>query len=146
MSDQTNLELARTIYDRFSRNDFAGALELTTEDWEGVLNHAGMTFQGKEGFNQFMQGFKGAFPDLIIQVQNQVSHGNQIVSELTARGTHTGPLMTPAGIVPPTGKIVDFTVCEVLELREGKVAKLRNYQDGASIMRQLGLMPSPNGL
>lgn len=146
MSNLSNLELAREIYARFSRNDFDGVLELTCDDWEGVLNHAGMTFQGKEGFSQFMQGFKGAFPDLIIQVQNQVTHGNQIVTELTARGTHTGPLMTPAGTIPPTGKTVDFTVCEVWEVRDGKIAKLRNYQDSGAIMRQLGLLPEPAGL
>lgn len=146
MSKQANLELARTVYDRFSRNDFDGVLELTTDDWEGVLNHAGMTFHGKEGFSQFMQGFKGAFPDITIQVQNQVATDTQVVSELTARGTHTGPLLTPAGAIPPTGCTVDFTVCEVWEVRDGKVAKLRNYQDGASIMRQIGLLPDPTGL
>lgn len=146
MSKQANIELARIIYDRFSRNDFEGVLELATDDWEGVLHHAGMTFQGKEGFMQFMQGFKGAFPDIAIEVQNQVATDTQIVSEITARGTHTGPLLTPAGAIPATGRVVDFIVCEVWEVRDGKVAKLRNYQDGAAIMRQIGLLPTPEGL
>lgn len=146
MSVQTNLDLVRTIYDRFSRDDFAGVLELATDDWEGVLVHAGMTFHGKEGFSQFMGGFKGAFPDITIQVQNQVATDEQVVSEITARGTHTGPLFTPVGAIPPTGRTVDFTVCEVIEVRDGKVAKLRNYQDGASIMMQIGVLPAPAGI
>jgi predicted ester cyclase len=87
-----------------------------------------------------MQGFKGAFPDLQINITHQVATENEVVSEFTARGTQTGPMMTPAGEIPPTGRIVDFTVCEVWSVKNGKVASLRNYQDSASIMRQLGLV------
>jgi ketosteroid isomerase-like protein len=50
-------------------------------------------------------------------------------------------MLTPAGEVPPTGRTVDFTVCEVWQIRDGKVTSLHNYQDAASLMRQLGLLP-----
>jgi predicted ester cyclase len=86
-----------------------------------------------------MQGFKGAFPDLRIAVTNQVATEDSVVSEFTARGTHTGPLQTPAGAIPPTGRIVDFVVCEIWKMRNGQLASLHNYQDAAAIMRQIGL-------
>jgi len=139
MSAQDNKALAQRIYQLFSSNRFDEVLSLTTEDVEVVMIPFGQTHHSRAGFSDFMKGFKDAFPDLQINVTNQVASEDQVVSEFTARGTHTGILMTPAGAVPPTGRTVDFTVCEVWRLRDGKLAVLRNYQDAASLLRQLGL-------
>ena len=35
---------------------------------------------------------------------------------------------------------MDFIVCEVLQIKHGQIASLHNYQDAASLMRQLGLL------
>jgi steroid delta-isomerase-like uncharacterized protein len=140
MSAHDNAALARRIYQLFSDDKLDDALELVTQDVEAVLVPFGQTFHGREGFTGFMQGFKGAFPDIRISVTNQVATDDQVVSEFTARGTHTGPLQTPAGAIPPTGRTVDFVVCEVMRVKQGRIASLHNYQDAASIMRQLGLI------
>lgn len=140
MSALDNIALSKKIYQLFSNNQFDNVLALATEDIEIVLTPFGQTFHGHEGFSNFMQGFKGAFPDLQINITHQVATENEVVSEFTARGTQTGPMITPAGEIPPTGRTVDFTVCEVWSVKNGKVASLRNYQDAASIMRQLGLV------
>lgn len=144
MSAKENAALAQKIYQLFSDNRFDEVMPLATEDMEVVLVPFGQTFRGPEGFRNFMMGFKSAFPDITInQVVSQIATDDAVVSEFTARGTHTGPLMTPAGEVPPTGRTVDFTVCEVWQIRDGKVASLHNYQDAAGLMRQLGLLPEP---
>jgi steroid delta-isomerase-like uncharacterized protein len=143
MSAQTNSELASTLYDRFNRNDFSGMLDLATDDWQGVAHHVGMTFKGKDGFLQFLQGFKGAFPDCTVTIASQVLAGDQIVNEIRWVGTHTGPLPTPSGPIPPTGKTVHSVACEVWRIKDGKLAEVRNYQDGAGILAQLGLLPQP---
>jgi steroid delta-isomerase-like uncharacterized protein len=127
------------VYGRFGRNDFQGALELVTDDIEVTIIPFGQTFEGKDGFLQFMHGFKDAFPDMEIQIDNQVIGEGQMANEISTTVTHTGPLQTPTGVIPPTGKMVSFTVCEVWGVREGKVSFIRNYQDAASLMRQLGL-------
>lgn len=141
MSAQDNATLARKLYDAFSRKDYDYCLSLVSEDMEAVLIPFGQTFHGREGFRDFMQGFTEAFPDIKIQVTNQVANEDQVVNEFTARGTHTGTLMTPAGAIPPTGRTVDFIVCEVYRVKNGKFVSLHNYQDAASLMRQLGLIP-----
>jgi steroid delta-isomerase-like uncharacterized protein len=140
MSAQDNAVLARRIYQMFSEDKLDHVLELVSEDAETVLIPFGQTFHGREGFMQFMMGFKGAFPDIRITITNQVATEESVVTEFTARGTHTGPLMTPAGEIPPTGRTVDFIVCEVWQIKNGQLASLRNYQDAASLMRQLGLL------
>ena len=132
LASNLNLHLAEGASIRFGTNpaDYLPA----------VLVPFGQTFHGRDGFTGFMQGFKGAFPDIRISVTNQVATDDQVVSEFTARGTHTGSLQTPAGAIPPTGRTVDFIVCEVMRIKHGRIASLHNYQDAASIMRQLGLM------
>lgn len=140
MSAQDNAVLVRRVYQLFSDDKFDDILPLITEDIEATLIPFGQTFHGREGFVDFMMGFKNAFPDLKIAVSNQVATDDQVVSEFSARGSHTGPLQTPMGEVPPTGRTVDLLVCEVWGIRDGKLASLHNYQDAASLMRQLGLL------
>lgn len=139
MSTADNAALARRLYELFSNGKIEDAIEYATEDVELILYPFGQTFHGKDGFLEFMGGFTTAFPDIAITVTNQVAQGDEVATEFTARGTHDGVLRTPAGDVPPTGRTVDFTVCEVWTVRDGKLASLRNYQDAGSLMRQLGL-------
>ncbi len=138
---QDNATLARRIYELFSNDDFEGALALAAEDVEVVFVPAGQTFRGHEGFMQFMQNFKTAFPDIKLTITNQVATEDSVVSEFIASGTHTGPLMSPAGEIPPTGKRAEWPVCEVWRTRDGKLTSIHNYQDMATMLRQLGLIP-----
>jgi hypothetical protein len=52
-------------------------------------------------------------------------------------------LQTPAGVIPPTGKTIALKFAEVFEIRDGKIRVMRAYWDTATLMQQLGLMPSP---
>lgn len=134
--------LARRIYEAFNRGDLNAAADVATVDMEVDLVPFGQTFRGREGFLQFMEGFKTAFPDLQITVTSQVATGDQVVSECTWQGTHTGVLHSPMGDIAPTNKAVEGArFCEVWRVRDGKIARLANYQDAASWLRQLGLVP-----
>lgn len=143
MNKHPYTQLAEALYARFSRNDFAGVLELTSDDWVGTIVPFGQTFHGKEGFLQFMHGFKDAFPEMVISLDNQVIGDGQVTNEISTTAVHAGPLQTPNGVVPATGKTVHFTVCEVWGIQDGKLASLRNYQDALGLMAQLGLLPLP---
>ncbi|MBI4408652.1 MAG: ester cyclase [Gemmatimonadetes bacterium] len=143
MSARHNAELAHAIYDAFNRNDLDAALQLATDDVEISFIPFGQTFRGREGFRAFMQGFRSAFPDIRIQVTNQVATDQGVVNEFTWTGTHTGPLAAPAGEVPPTGRVAGYPVCEVWEVRNGRLAAIRNYQNAATLLQQLGVVPDP---
>jgi steroid delta-isomerase-like uncharacterized protein len=140
MTASDNAALARHIYELFSLGKCDDVLEYATDDVELILYPFGQTFHGKDGFRQFMSGFTTAFPDIAITVTNQVADETQVATEFTATGTHDGMLATPGGDVPPTGRRVEFVVCEVWTMRDGQVSSLRNYQDAAALMRQLGLV------
>ncbi len=90
-----------------------------------------------------MQGFRSAFPDLTLTVTNQVASESSVVNEFVVRGTHKGALVGPAGAIPATGKKIDYPVIEVWDIKNGKLAGIRNYFDTGTMMRQLSVAPAP---
>jgi predicted ester cyclase len=65
------------------------------------------------------------------------------VTEFIGRGTHNGPLVSAAGEVPPTGRSVEFRLCEVYEFRDGKIVSGHTHFDSLGLMAQLGVVVSP---
>lgn len=142
MSAQENMALARRIYDLFNQGQLAEDDLLANDNVVIELVPFGQTFQGHEGWMEFMLGFKRAFPDLTITIEHQFASDDHVVNECSWVGTHTGPLSSPAGDIPPTGKSVKGArFCEVWHIENGKLSHLTNYQDTATWLRQLGLVP-----
>jgi steroid delta-isomerase-like uncharacterized protein len=146
MSTPTNSQLTNKLHELWSQGKYDEVLAMADDNIETVAYSLGMQVQGKAAFRDFFMGFVNAFPDIGVHPKNTFESGNQVCVEFDAYGTHTGPLMTPVGAVPPTGRKVTFNVCEVHEWKNGKLTRLVNYQDAASLMRQLGLLPEPAGL
>lgn len=129
---------AIAIHDAFSNNEFNKVIALCHDDVEVHAYAFGAVFHGKEGFMNFMQSFKVGFPDVRIQHNNFIEDGDKIAVEFTGKGTHTGPLETPAGSIPATGKTVTLSVSEFMVWENGKLKSLHNYQDAGSLLRQIG--------
>lgn len=140
MSLQNNAKLAQEVYNLFSNNQFDAVLSHATDDIEIFFAPANQLLQGKEGFKQFMMNFKNAFPNVKITIKSQVVTEESVVTEFIATGINTGPLLTPNGEIPATGRTAEWPVCEVWQVRNGKLASLSNYQDFGSVLGQLGLM------
>jgi steroid delta-isomerase-like uncharacterized protein len=136
---EENAALARRIYDLWNKRDLESALDLATDDVDITLMAYGLTLTGRDGFRQFMERFATAFPDMKKEVTNQVASEDQVVCEFRLKGTHDGPLRTPTGEIAPTGRTIELSVIEILGIRDGKVAVLRNYSDTATLMGQLGV-------
>lgn len=137
---QDNGKIMQGLYNHFSNNQFDAAISHAADDIECYFAPTGQRFHGHEGFQQFMMGFKTAFPDVKLKVTNQVISDDAVITEFAAVGTHTGPLMTPKGEIPATGRTAEWPVCEVNRFRNGKLVSLHNYQDLGSMPQQLGLM------
>src|SRR3984893_4664867 len=57
-------------------------------------------FTGPEGLKQFVQIYRGAFPDVRLTINDQIAEGDKGVARRTATGTHKGQLMA----IAPTNK------------------------------------------
>src|SRR5262249_23553387 len=127
MTAQTNVERSRLVHEAVNQNRLDDVLALADDAIEVVAYPIGQTFHGKQQFRDFMMVFKTALPDLAIQQTNTIAMENQVAIEFVATGTHTGPLMTPAGAVPASGNRVRLNVIEVHQWREGKLSRVVNY-------------------
>ena len=140
MSTTGNASVIEAFFDAFNERDFDRAAALVTEDFELVDYAFGFTFHGPAGLLQWFQGFVTAGPDARASLIRTIVEGEWVASEHVGRFTQTGPLVTPAGEIPPTGRSVEIQFGEIYQVKGDKIASLHAYYDGATIMRQLGLM------
>ncbi|MEZ4862195.1 MAG: SgcJ/EcaC family oxidoreductase [Caldilineaceae bacterium] len=132
-----NAALSAELHARFSANDLEGALTLVDENVEFVAYASNLDAQGKDKFMEWLQAKKRVFPDLAVEPINVVATGDQVAVEFVATGTHLGPLTTADGEIAPTGAPVTLHVMEVHTWRDGKLVRLVQYQDSASMLKQI---------
>ena len=84
----------------------------------------------------FRQMF-AALPDLRVTIQHQVAEGDTVMTHKNFQGTHLGTFMG----VAPSGKLISFSVIDILRLENGKIVEHWAIQDRLGLMQQLGLLP-----
>jgi steroid delta-isomerase-like uncharacterized protein len=129
-----NVETFRAAHQAFNKRNFEAVVNAMTED---VVYHdraRGVTFEGRSGFRQFMQGWVAAFSNAEVSEPKYSDAGNT-VAEFVARGTNDGPF----GPLPKTGRTINVPFCEILTFNEkGQIASGAVYYDQLSMMIQLG--------
>ena len=139
MAIRENTYIAQNVHPLWTNREFDRILsEMIAEDVEWLNAATGEIFRGHEGFRQYMQGWADAFPDGRAEDTNVYVGEDFAVTEYFGRGTHTGPLRTPAGEIPPTESSVEFRLCDVYQIRDGKIARGRTYFDAATLLNELG--------
>ena len=139
MANEQALATVRAVYDGFNSGDVPLLLSLVTDDFELVDVALGMSWHGLAGWGEWLQNWATSLPDARTHLDSIISQGDVIVTEHTGRGTHTGPLNTPAGTIPPTGKSIELKFAEIYTIRDDKIKTMRAYWDTGTLMRQLGL-------
>lgn len=81
-----------------------------------------------------------AFPDIKHEVRGTVLQADACVLQARATGTHTGPLASPAGDVPPTGKPFVLDYVNVARFADGRITSETYCWDSQSLLTQLGLI------
>jgi predicted ester cyclase len=144
MALQDNAYIAQNIHPLWTKREFDRILrEMIDEDVEWTTVPTGEVFRGHEGFMRFMQGWADAFPDGRAEDSHVYVGEDFAVTEFVGRGTHEGPLRSPGGEISPTGRSVEFELCEVYQIRNGRIHSARTYFDAADLMRQLGALSEP---
>lgn len=146
MTAQENVVLARSLTELYnSRYSDLEWLYKSAAAFAADSTHTnvplGITLPGSEGYKQFVMFFAEAFPDSSVEIANIFATEDQVVLEYTGRGTNTGPLHLPAGDVPATRRWAELRICDVSQIKNGKIVSYRSYYDTMSLLRQLGLVP-----
>lgn len=92
---------------------------------------------GREGATQQVAGFRAAFPDLHVTVEDTIVDGDKVVTHWRIQGTHAGPLMG----IPATGKQATWTSIHINRVTEGQIAEDWHASDLLGALRQLGIDP-----
>ena len=140
MAEQDLIPVARGAVDAFNASDWERYKAAMTSDC--VYDEVGTSriLRGVGEVIRCFQEWKQAMPDVRGTVTNAWAMGNTVVLEITWKGTHTGPLQGPSGIVPATGKQQTTRAGWVLNFDGGKIKDSRHYFDMFSFMQQLGIL------
>lgn len=96
------------------------------------------SIKGAGDIVEAMQGWKTAMPDVTGTLQSTIATGNQVALELVWEGTHTGPLVTPDGEIPASGKHQKTPGVWVFDFDGDTLTESRNYFDMLTFLQQIG--------
>ncbi|WP_165372403.1 ester cyclase [Nocardioides iriomotensis] len=136
-----NVSIARRLYDGWNERAFDEIVQYAADDAELTIVGTGDVFRGKDGVRKYNENWATGFPDGRVAVDRVHGDGDTVVVEFTGQGTHTGTLATSMGDIPATGRSMTLKLCDVIEFRDGLIARQRSYFDTGSMMAQLGLLP-----
>jgi steroid delta-isomerase-like uncharacterized protein len=72
-------------------------------------------------------------PDLTVSIEAMVAAGDKVAASFVYTGTHSGTYFG----VPPTGRKLRFTSCDIFAVRDGKIVEHWGMGDIAGILAQL---------
>jgi steroid delta-isomerase-like uncharacterized protein len=131
-------DIQRQVFDAWNRRDWGLFRSLLHSDYR-YIGPDGKEHIGPDAGVSLGQMYATAFPDAKLELKNSFSSADTSISELIARGTHKGDFMG----IPPTGKSVDIRIANVMEIRDGKIYREREYFDVMTMMTQLGVAKPP---
>ena len=140
MSAEENKAIVRRINDEaWTGGNLDVIDELVAGDFVTTVVGAPEQIRGRQGFREFVVMYRTAFPDLRINVDEQIAEGDIVVTRWTGTGTHEGELMG----MPATGKQVTTAGINVDRVAGGKLAGGWGLFDQLGLLQQIGAVPVP---
>lgn len=93
------------------------------------------TLQGPDQLRELLQGFRQAFPDLNITIDEQIIQGNRIVTKAHFVGHHHGDFQG----LPATGRRVSVGLVIFSTIQQGQIIEEYELIDELAMLQQLGL-------
>jgi ketosteroid isomerase-like protein len=140
---QDNAAIVRRLWDIWAGGDLAAVDDLVDDDFTNFgIRRPG----GRAGMRHIVTVWRTAFPDLRVEIQDEIVHGDT-VHRLLMRGTHRGEF--PAGIgpgrlmgaLPPTGRAFAADQIHIHRVRDGKIVEHAASRNDLLMLGQLGLLP-----
>lgn len=136
----TGTDFIRNWFAAFNRADLEAIVAMCHEDVE--LSNSDGSYSGHDGVRAAFKPILDSGTEWESRVNNVIDAGDTVVAEFVVRGRHTRPMVTSAGTIPPTNKMIELPSIGVYELRDGKLAASRGAFDRVTLLAQLGLMPA----
>ena len=126
--------LRRFADEVINRGDTSALAELVHEEY--VYRSPGEEIRGPEGLVALFDGYRSAFPDLALEIDDLVVADDATVMVFTLTGTHRGDLLG----IPATGRRVRVNGMVRSRYRDGKIADEWEILDQYTLFEQLGII------
>jgi len=139
MSEENKALSRRAIEEIFNAGNLEAADEIIAQDHvqhDPTMPEEG---RGREHMKEFASMYRSAFPDVHIEIEDQIAEGDKVATRWTGTGTHEGELMG----IEPTGNRVRITGMTIDRIADGQIAETWDIYDALGMMQQLGAIPSP---
>lgn len=112
--------------------------ELFAEDGiaHGLADEPGAPLYGPAAFKEFHKKFRGAFPDIVVTVEDTISEGDLVAARGRVRAVHAGDDLGFAA----TQKPMEITGISIVRIKGGQIVEAWNNFDFMSMFRQLGAL------
>jgi steroid delta-isomerase-like uncharacterized protein len=138
MSAESNKALSRRLLDEaFNAGNVDVVDELVTTDF---VNHDAALPEpmvGPAAAKASISGYRSAFPDLRLTIEEQIADDQGVATRWSAKGTHQGDLMG----MGPTGKQATVTGITIDRIVDGRIAESWTNWDTLGMLQQLGAVP-----
>jgi len=94
----------------------------------------GQIVRGKEAIKQLLRAAYAWAPDFRVAMKSLIVADNTAATEWVSEGIQTGPI----GELPASGNSFQLRGASILNFQNGKIAKVTDYYDMATFLRQLG--------
>jgi steroid delta-isomerase-like uncharacterized protein len=139
MSDSNKGTSQRVLEEAFNQGNLDVLDDAMTAD---VIDHDSAMPEDIVGIprvKEAVSGYRVAFPDLRVTIDQQLGEGDLVATRWTARGTNEGELMG----IAPTGKQATVTGITIDRYEGGKIAETWTNWDTLGLLQQLGAIPTP---
>jgi steroid delta-isomerase-like uncharacterized protein len=128
----------KAVYSALNKHNVEKFLSFHTDD--AVLESVpdGSVAKGKDQLRTVINGYFVGMSDFKMEMTSCIGSGNRQCEEWIVTGTHNGNFQG----FPASGNKVSFRGILVRELKRGKTCRIINYYDSATLLRQMGILPS----
>lgn len=132
-------DIQRKQVDAINRHDAEAFAALNAPDATAIDPQYEEPLRGRDALRKDVDDFFQAFPDLQARLATVIGSGDTVAYEVELSGTHKGPLASPTGAIPATGKRVQLRVAGFDRVAGNLITEERRYYDLAGLMQQLGV-------
>jgi predicted ester cyclase len=134
----TNEQLFRIfIEEGFSKGDVTVFDKYASPDF--IEHQYGFNPPNAEGVKKAINSLHNSFPDFSLTIEDMITEGDKVWGRMTGRGTHKKQF----GPIPPTNKIFEITVIDIMRFKDEKLIEHWGVPDRLALMEQLGMKPPP---
>jgi steroid delta-isomerase-like uncharacterized protein len=132
--ENQTLAVAREIIEALNAGDRERFSACLTADavWHSAAT--GENHTGRDTVTRNLFGYRGTFPDLHEEIANAFASPDQAVIETVVTGTYDGKVIPT---IPGSGARVNFPLCYLFRVSNGKIARVTTYVDYRTLLDQL---------